>query len=363
MINCNPTIAVGKNGGPIVMGVVGNFNARQQSFDISFWQEKLGSGQLVVALLRPGDSIPYAVSDVTISGSIATWTFSDTDTAKNGYGKVFLTYSGTDFKDATTDYSCFVAKNSAPTGEVPSDLESWYQRMLDAAASAQESATAAAGSASAAADSAAAAEAAQQHGPMIGQNGNWWIWDADTGEYTDSGSPSSGPPGPAGPQGPKGDTGDTGPAGPQGPKGDTGATGPEGPQGPKGDTGDTGPAGPQGPKGDTGATGPEGPQGPKGDTGAAGPEGPQGPKGDTGDTGPAGPQGPKGDTGDTGPAGPKGDTGETGPAGNNGTTFTPAVSASGVLSWTNDGDKQNPASVDLVSAVINALPLYDGGVD
>lgn len=235
MINCNPTIVVGKGGGPIVMGVVGNFNARQQSFDISFWLNKLGPGQLVVALLRPGDSIPYAVSDVIISGPIATWTFSETDTAKSGYGKVFLTYSGADFKDATTDYSCFVAKNSAPTGEVPSDLESWYQSMLDAAAAAKESETAAAGSASAAADSAAAAEAAQQHGPKIGENGNWWIWDAETGEYTDSGSPSSGTPGPAGPQGPKGDTGPAGPEGPQGPKGDTGPAGPEGPQGPKGD--------------------------------------------------------------------------------------------------------------------------------
>lgn len=238
MINCNPTIAVGKSGGIIAMGVVGNFSARQQSFDISFWQEKLGLGQLVVALLRPGDSIPYAVSDVIISGSIATWTFSETDTAKSGYGKVFLTYSGADFKDATTDYSCFIAKNSAPTGEVPSDLESWYQNMLDAAAAAKESETAAADSASAAADSAAAAEAAQQHGPMIGQNGNWWIWDAETGEYTDSGSPSSGTPGPAGPQGPKGDTGAAGPEGPQGPKGDTGPAGPEGPQGPKGDSGE-----------------------------------------------------------------------------------------------------------------------------
>lgn len=237
MINCNPTIVVGKGGGPIVMGVVGNFNARQQSFDISFWQDKLGPGQLVVALLRPGDSIPYAVSDVIISGSIATWTFSETDTAKSGYGKVFLTYSGADFKDATTDYSCFVAKNSAPTGEVPSDLESWYQSMLDAAAAAKESETAAADSASAAADSAAAAEAAQQHGPMIGQNGNWWIWDAELEEYVDTGDPSRGEPGATGDQGPQGIQGPQGETGPQGPAGETGPAGPAGPQGPKGDTG------------------------------------------------------------------------------------------------------------------------------
>lgn len=59
------------------------------------------------------------------------------------------------------------------------------------------------------------------------------------------------------------------------------------------------------------------------------------PRGDTGATGPTGPQGPQGETG------PQGDTGETGPTG---TTFTPSVSASGVISWTNDGGKTNPVS-------------------
>lgn len=177
--------------------------------------------------------------------------------------------------------------------------------------------------AAAAAANEAAEKATQAAGrnPYIGDNDHWYVWDAEEGEFVDTGISAIGPQGstgPAGPQGPKGDTGETGPkgdkgdkgdTGPQGPKGDTGATGS---QGPKGDTGDTGP---QGPKGDTGETGP---QGPKGDTGSTGPKGdtgetgPQGPKGDTGDTGP---QGPKGDTGETGPQGPQGPTGPTGPDG------------------------------------------------
>lgn len=61
-------------------------------------------------------------------------------------------------------------------------------------------------------------------------------------------------------------------------------------------------------------------------------------------TGPAGPQGEKGDKGEAGPTGPAGQSGEPGAAG---TTFTPAVSDSGVLSWTNDGGKENPASVSI----------------
>ena len=91
--------------------------------------------------------------------------------------------------------------------------------------------------------------------PYVGENGNWFEWDADTASYTDTGVSAQGPAGPAGP------AGSTGPQGPQGEKGDTGDAGPQGPQGPKGDAGDTGPAGPTGPTGETGETGPQGPAG------------------------------------------------------------------------------------------------------
>ena len=91
--------------------------------------------------------------------------------------------------------------------------------------------------------------------PYVGENGNWYEWNADTASYTDTGVSAQGPAGPAGATGPAGETG------PQGPKGDKGDMGLQGPQGPKGDTGDTGPAGPAGPTGETGETGPQGPAG------------------------------------------------------------------------------------------------------
>ncbi len=129
--------------------------------------------------------------------------------------------------------------------------------------------------------------------PVIGENGNWYVGNDDTGVNARG---DQGEPGPEGPQGPKGDQGETGPEGPQGiqgiqgEKGETGEMGPEGPQGIQGI---------QGEKGETGEIGPEGPQGirgEKGETGATGPQGPQGAKGDTGATGATGPQGAKGDT-------------------------------------------------------------------
>lgn len=106
--------------------------------------------------------------------------------------------------------------------------------------------------------------------PHIGENGNWYIGNTDTGK------PSRGE---------------------QGVKGDKGADGAPGAKGDKGDAFTYSDftveqlAALKGEKGDTGAQGPKGPQGetgPKGDTGDVGPQGPVGPKGDTGDTGPAG---------------------------------------------------------------------------
>lgn len=221
-----------------------------------------------------------------------------------------------------------------------------------------------------------------------------------------------------GPQGPRGETGAVGPkgeTGAQGPKGDTGAQGPKGEAGERGPKGETGA---QGPKGDTGEQGPKGEtgaQGPKGETGERGPKGEtgaQGPKGDTGagflvkgyyatasvleasvqnpmagdaygvgasepydiyifdgvteswiNNGPLqGARGEKGDKGEPGEAGTPGrdgadgTDGQNGEPGQNGATFTPSVSTDGVLSWTNDGGKENPASVNIKGPAGEAGP-------
>lgn len=55
--------------------------------------------------------------------------------------------------------------------------------------------------------------------PHVGENGNWFIGDVDTGVT------AQGPRGEAGVPGPKGDIGPAGPQGAQGPKGDKGDTG------------------------------------------------------------------------------------------------------------------------------------------
>lgn len=188
--------------------------------------------------------------------------------------------------------------------------------------------------------------------PTIGENENWYLGNVDTGK------PSRGR------QGEKGEKGETGA------KGDTGATGATGPQG---ETGPRGPQGLQGVQGEPGkgltisgyyataqalaaaVTNPS--AGDAYGVGTAEPydiyiydgvthawmnNGPlQGAKGEKGD------KGDKGDTGEKGDPGKDGSPGAAGAPGATGTTFTPSVSADGTLSWTNDGGKTNPASVNI----------------
>ena len=114
--------------------------------------------------------------------------------------------------------------------------------------------------------------------PIIGANGNWWLWDFDEEAYVDSGFPSQGETGPQGPTGPAGPTGATGPKGETGDPGITSATASvnattgtpsvtanivnkqlrlafSGLKGETGEKGETGATGPQGPQGNDGAKG------------------------------------------------------------------------------------------------------------
>ena len=148
--------------------------------------------------------------------------------------------------------------------------------------------------------------------PIIGDSGNWEIWDREINAYKDSGLPSRGEQGEPGPIGPQGLQG---PQGEQGPKGDSGKDGAIGPKGEPGTDGAPGKNGLQGPPGERGPIGPAGPAGPQGEKG---PQGLQGPPGKDGVDGKQGPQGPKGPKGDTGAVGPKGDKGDPGIKGDNG---------------------------------------------
>lgn len=393
----------------IKLGRRGENQARKVVFDVlGKWREGYGEGVASLIVQRNGDAQPYPVTVTEEDGALV-WLVSNVDTAVAGEGAAELRYTVGDTIVKSQIYKTRVRETLEDSGETPPPAyQSWVDEVLQAAADAETAVSKMPyvdettgnwfkwdATAGAFADTGVAATGPQGE---VGPKG-------DTGAQGPKGE--TGATGATGPQGPKGETGPRGPQGEQGIQGETGPAGPQGPVGPKGDTGDTGP---QGLKGDTGETGPVGPkgdtgsgfkvlgyydtagaldeaklataqpgdaygvgtaepydiyilngttgkfinngplQGAKGDKGDTGAQGPKGDQGDVGPTGPAGPTGPQGEVGPqgpTGPAGADGAKGADGAAGKDGVTFTPSMSDDGDLSWTNDGGKANPQTVNL----------------
>lgn len=188
-----------------------------------------GDGVFSLVVKRNGDATPYPVT-VTTEGGALVWVPTNPDTAVAGSGFCELSYTVDDViaKSQTWDTEVYSSLTGVGETEPPDPYESWVDKVLKAGA---------------------AAEAAASNPAYIGENGNWYTWDAAQKAYADSGVSAEGKTGPQGPIGPKGEKGNTGEQGPAGEKGETGPEGPEGPRGPQGEQGIQGPAGPQGENG------------------------------------------------------------------------------------------------------------------
>lgn len=191
-----------------------------------------GDGIFSLAVKRMGDIAPYPVS-IMVDGSSVVWVPSNADTEMVGAGACELTYVVDNAVAKSQTWKTEVLPSITGEGETepPKPYQSWVDEVLKAGA---------------------VAEAAASNPAYIGENGNWYTWDAAKKAYADSGVSAEGKPGPQGPIGPKGEKGNTGEQGPAGEKGETGAVGPEGPEGPRGPQGEQGIQGPVGPQGENG---------------------------------------------------------------------------------------------------------------
>ena len=194
--------------------------------------------------------------------------------------------------------------------------------------------------------------------PTIGANGNWYLGDEDTGK------PSRGATGPQGADGKDGTNGTDGAPGKDGADGAPGKDGITPTIGENGnwylgdeDTGkpSRGATGPQGADGKDGTNGTDGADGhtpvitasKSGKVTTIKADGEAIATVNDGADGTNGTDGAPGKDGADGAPGKDGSPGKDGAPGADGTTFTPSVSAAGDLSWTNDGGKANPAPVNL----------------
>lgn len=246
-----------KPSGILSLGREGENQARSIRFDISHWVRDFGPGVVELVHQRSGDPYPYPVV-VTQTGNEVLWNITATDTAMVGLGRCELQfYLGGVLAKSENWYTKVFDSISASGDVIPDPEVSWVTEVIQAGAGVKEQAA----RAEAAAEK---AEAATVNVPILGDNGNWFVWDKTLGEYVDtgvysggeapyigangnwfigtndSGVSATGPRGPVGPEGPRGVQGETGATGPRG------ETGPQGIQGPKGETGPVGPPGPQG---------------------------------------------------------------------------------------------------------------------
>ena len=99
-------------------------------FDFSAWQTAYGSGTLALSVQRPGDEQPYAVT-MTTSGTDATWSVTDLDTAYKGVGHIQLTYTvGSAIKKSVV-YKFTVYESLGANGEYPSPGQTWQEEIED----------------------------------------------------------------------------------------------------------------------------------------------------------------------------------------------------------------------------------------
>lgn len=99
-------------------------------FDFSAWQTTYGSGTLALSVQRPGDEMPYAVT-LTTSGTDATWSVTNLDTAYKGVGHIQLTYTvGSAIKKSVV-YKFTVYESLGANGEYPSPGQTWQEGIED----------------------------------------------------------------------------------------------------------------------------------------------------------------------------------------------------------------------------------------
>ena len=123
----NVTLGDGKNLN-LPLGRQGENAVTAVVFDFSAWATEFGSGTLSLSVQRHGDELPYAVT-LTVSGTDATWTISDLDTAYKGTGEAQLKYTvGTVVKKSTV-YKFTVYRSLGENGEYPSPGQTWQEEI------------------------------------------------------------------------------------------------------------------------------------------------------------------------------------------------------------------------------------------
>ena len=163
-----------KTGSILPLGKQGENLVRQIQFDLSRWIGTFGPGTVQLLHQRRGDETPYPVA-VEQDGNLAVWTVNSADTAAAGTGRAELQYYVGDALAKSETWMTKVLAALGPAGETPPEAQQgWVDQVLQAGAAAAEAAD-------------RAEEAAVRQPYPNAETGTWWVWNAESGAYVDTG--------------------------------------------------------------------------------------------------------------------------------------------------------------------------------
>lgn len=191
----------------ITLGRRGENEVTQVAVDFSSWVEEFGAGVITLLAMRSQDTSAYPVV-LSLDGNTATWDVTSTDTAYKGSGRAEYIYTVGEQIAKSVVFNTVVMQDIGEPSETPPDpYEDWLERLTelgaetqanaqaaeqsaeDAAESAQQAAESAAsieGDAQQAEEAARLAQAAIGYMPKI-VDGDWWVYDAETETWADTG--------------------------------------------------------------------------------------------------------------------------------------------------------------------------------
>lgn len=112
----------------LILGQQLENEVNQVVFDFSAWKTAYGSGDIDLSVQRHGDAMPYPVT-LTVSGTDATWTITDTDTACKGIGEAQVTYKVGDVVKKSVVYKFTVYRSIGENGEYPAPGSTWCDQV------------------------------------------------------------------------------------------------------------------------------------------------------------------------------------------------------------------------------------------
>lgn len=153
------------------LGYQGENKVRTIDIDMTAWLEEYPGAKVVLMVKRPDEDVYYPAGKQ--EGNVLLWVIDRADRLYAGRGEAQIILKGEDDVELRTRVvrTKISPSLSGTEVEAPPPYATWVGDVLDAAAQ---------------------AEAAVEKMPSIGENGNWYAWDAIAGVYVDTGKPSKG---------------------------------------------------------------------------------------------------------------------------------------------------------------------------